>query len=149
MTVGDTVTLPPALMAPTALLIDPDNPENDARNCVLLPLLIVTSSVVKEVIAAGPGMVVVVVVDVVVVEVEVVVVVVVVEVTTVAAVLSMGHEEIAAVGLICSGLITSGTDVVVSDWPGVVVTVVDVCGAMSGMIASASESAGATAGGSL
>lgn len=62
MTVGDTVTLPPALMAPTALLTDPDNPENDARNCVLLPLLIVMSSVVKEVIAAGPGTVVVVVV---------------------------------------------------------------------------------------
>jgi hypothetical protein len=68
-------------MVPTELLTDAVTPENDARNCVLLPLLIVASSVVKEVIAAGPGTVVVVVgatvvvvvlVDVVVVEVEVV-----------------------------------------------------------------------------
>jgi hypothetical protein len=81
--------------------------------------------------------------------VEVVVVDVVVEVTTVAAVLSMGQDEIAAVGRICRGLITSGTDVVVSNLPGVVVTVVEVCAAVSGVIASASESAGATAGGSL
>ena len=81
--------------------------------------------------------------------VEVVVVDVVVDVTTVAAVLSMGHDEIAAVGRICSGLITSGTDVVVSNLPCVVVTVVDVCSGVSGVIASASESAGATAGGSL
>ena len=48
--------------------------------------------------------------------VEVVVVVdVVVEVTTVAAVLSMGQDEMAAVGRICSGLIISGTEVLVHD----------------------------------
>jgi hypothetical protein len=47
-------------MAPIALLTDAVSPENDARSCVLLPLLIVASSVVKEVIAAGPGTVVVV-----------------------------------------------------------------------------------------
>jgi hypothetical protein len=47
--------------------------------------------------------------------VEVVVVDVVVEVTTVAAVLSMGQDEMAAVGRICSGLIISGTEVLVDD----------------------------------
>ncbi|MEY4015610.1 MAG: hypothetical protein RIS46_606 [Actinomycetota bacterium] len=123
MTVGDTDTLPPALMAPTALLIDPDNPENDARNCVLLPLLIVVPSVVKEVIAAGPGTVVVVVgatvvvvgavvvvvVDVVVVEVEVVVVVG----TAVAVVVlvATGATVVADVGALGVVVVVGTTDV--------------------------------------
>ena len=101
--------------------------------------------VVDVVVDVAPGIVVVVVVLVD----DVVVVDVVVEVTTVAAVLSIGQDEVATVGRIWSGLIISGPDVLVVDWSGVVVTVVDVCAAMSGMIASASESAGATAGGSL
>ena len=79
-----------------------------------------------------------------------VVVVVVVEVTTVAAVLSMGHEVVAAVGRICSGCIFSGTVVGVEELFGVGITVVVVGSAtVSSVMASASESAGATAGGSL
>jgi hypothetical protein len=101
-----------------------------------------------DVVASGTGTVVV--VD------DVVVVVdddddVVVEVTTVAAVLSMGQEVVATVGRICSGVMMSGTDVVVDDWPDEAVNVVEVCvgASVSGVIARASESAGATAGGSL
>ena len=80
-----------------------------------------------------------------------VVVEVVVDVTTVTAVLSMGHDEVAAVGRICKGLIFSGTDVVVDDSPGTATTVVEVSVGASviGVIASVSDSAGATAGGSL
>jgi hypothetical protein len=98
---------------------------------------IVVDVVVVEVSATGTVVV------------EVVVVDVVVEVTTVATELSRGHDDVAAVGRICSGLIFSGTDVLVDDWLGVVASVVEVCAAVSGMIASARESAGATAGGSL
>jgi len=100
-----------------------------------------------DVVASGTGTVVV--VD------DVVVVVddddVVVEVTIVAAVLSIGHELVATVGRICSGVMMSGTDVVVDDWPDEAVNVVEVCvgASVSGVIARASESAGATAGGSL
>jgi hypothetical protein len=102
--------------------------------------------VVVVVVVVAPGTVVVVVV--VVVDVDVVVVDVVVEVTTVAAVVSMGHEVVATVGRICSGVMMSGTDVVVDDSP---VNVVEVCvgASVMGVIARASESAGATAGGSL
>jgi cobalamin biosynthesis protein CobD/CbiB len=77
--------------------------------------------VVVVVVASGT---VVVVVDVV--EVDVVVVDVVVEVTTVATVLSMGQDEVATVGRICSGVMRSGTDVVVDDWPGEGFNVVEV-----------------------
>jgi hypothetical protein len=69
--------------------------------------------VVVVVVVASGTVVVVVVVDVV--EVDVVVVDVVVEVTTVATVLSMGQDEVATVGRICSGVMMSGTDVVVDD----------------------------------
>jgi hypothetical protein len=69
---------------------------------------IVVVVVVVVVVASGT-----VVVDVV--EVDVVVVDVVVEVTTVATVLSMGQDEVATVGRICSGVMMSGTDVVVDD----------------------------------
>jgi hypothetical protein len=102
--------------------------------------------VVVVVVVVAPGTVVVVVV--VVVDVDVVVVDVVVEVTTVAAVVSMGQEVVATVGRICSGVMMSGTDVVVDDSP---VNVVEVCvgASVMGVIARASESAGATAGGSL
>jgi len=94
--------------------------------------------VVVVVVATAPGTV----------DVVVVVVDVVVEVTTVATVLSMGQEEVATVGRICSGVMMSGTVVVVDDSP---VNVVEVCveASVTGVIARASESAGATAGGSL
>jgi hypothetical protein len=102
--------------------------------------------VVVVVVVISPGIVVV--VDVVVV---VVVVDVVVEVTTVAAVLLIGQEDVATVGRICSGVMMSGTDVVVDDWADDGVNVVEVCNGASvmGAIASARELAGATAGGSL
>jgi hypothetical protein len=77
--------------------------------------------VVVVVVASGT---VVVVVDVV--EVDVVVVDVVVEVTTVARVSSMGQDEVATVGRICSGVMMSGTDVVVDEWPGEGINVVEV-----------------------
>jgi hypothetical protein len=64
--------------------------------------------VVVVVVAIAPG-------TVVVVDVVVVVVVVVVEVTTVAEVLLIGQEDVATVGRICSGVMMSGTDVVVDD----------------------------------
>jgi hypothetical protein len=99
--------------------------------------------VVVVVVVVAPGTVVVVVV------VVVDVVVVDVEVTTVTEVLLIGQDDVAAVGRICSGLIFSGVDVLVDDWLGVVASVVEVCAVVSGMIASARESAGATAGGSL
>jgi hypothetical protein len=103
-------------------------------------------TVVDVVVVEVSGVVVVVVVLVVDVVVEVVV-----DVTTVTAVLSMGHDEVAAVGRICKGLIFSGTDVVVDDSPGTATTVVEVSVGASviGVIASVSDSAGATAGGSL
>ena len=104
-------------------------------------------TVVDVVVVEVSGVVVVVVVLVV----DVDVVDVVVEVTTVTAVLSMGHDEVAAVGRICKGLIFSGTDVGVDDSPGTATTVVEVSVGASviGVIASVSDSAGATAGGSL
>jgi hypothetical protein len=134
-------------MAPTALLTDAVSPENDARSCVLLPLLIVASSVVKEVIAAGPGTVVVVegatvvvvegatvdVVEVLVVEVEVVAVgaavVVVVEVLVVEVeVVAVGTTIVVVVVLVVVGTTvievvvgTTDVEVVVSS----VATVVD------------------------
>ena len=97
--------------------------------------------VVVVVVATAPGTV----------DVVVVVVDVVVEVTTVATVLSMGQDEVATVGRICSGVMMSGTDVVVDDWADEGVNVVEVCvgASVTGVIARASESAGATAGGSL
>jgi hypothetical protein len=107
--------------------------------------------VVDVVVVEVSGVVVVVVVLVV----DVDVVDVVVEVTTVTAVLSMGHDEVAAVGRICKGLIFSGTDVDVDgdEMLGAVTTVVvvDCATVTSGIavIASVSDSAGATAGGSL
>ena len=126
-------------MAPTVLLIDPDNPENDARNCVLLPLLIVASSVVNEVIAAGPGTVVVVegatvvvvgatvvvVVDVVVVEVEVVVVVGTAVVVVV--LVAIGATVVADVGELGVAVVVGATDeeVVESVVASIVVTVVE------------------------
>ena len=108
---------------------------------------IVVVVVVVVVVASGTVVVVVVVV----VDVDVVVVDVVVEVTTVALVVSMGQDEVATVGRICSGVMMSGTDVVVDDWPGEGITVVEVCvgASVMGVMARASESAGATAGGSL
>jgi hypothetical protein len=131
-------------MAPTALLTDPDNPENDARNCVLLPLLIVASSVVKVVIAAGPGTVVVVegatvvvvgaavvvVVGVVVVEVEVVVVEVVDVVGTAVVVVVLvviGATVVADVGELGVAVVVGATDeeVVESVVASIVVTVVE------------------------
>ena len=84
-----------------------------------------------------------------------VVVEVVVDVTTVTAVLSMGHDEVAAVGRICKGLIFSGTDVDVDGdemfGADTTMVVVDCATVTSGIavIASVSDSAGATAGGSL
>ena len=96
--------------------------------------------VVDVVVVEVSGVVVVLVVDVVVVDVEV---------TTVTEVLLIGQDDVAAVGRICSGLIFSGADVLVDDWLGVVASVVEVCAVVSRMIASARESAGATAGGSL
>ena len=97
--------------------------------------------VVVVVVATAPGIV----------DVVVVVVDVVVEVTTVATVLSMGQDVVATVGRICSGVTMSGTDVVVDGSSGNSVNVVEVCVGASviGVIARASESAGATAGGSL
>jgi len=97
--------------------------------------------VVVVVVATAPGTV----------DVVVVVVDVVVEVTTVATVLSMGQDEVATVGRICSGVMMSGTDVVVDDWADEGVNVVEFCvgASVTGVIARASESAGATAGGSL
>jgi hypothetical protein len=84
---------------------------------------------------------------------EVVVVddVVVVDVTTVAVVLSIGHELVATVGRICSGEMMSGTEVVLNESPSEDDSVVEVCvgASVSGVIARVSESAGATAGGSL
>ena len=76
---------------------------------------------------------------------------VVVEVTTVAVVLSIGHELVATVGRICSGVMMSGTEVVVGELLGDDDSVVEVCVgvSVSGVIARVSESAGATAGGSL
>ena len=76
---------------------------------------------------------------------------VVVEVTTVAVVLSIGHELVATVGRICSGVMMSGTEVVVGELLGDDDSVVEVCvgASVSGVIARVSESAGATAGGSL
>jgi hypothetical protein len=99
--------------------------------------------VVVVVVVISPGTVVVVVVDVVVVD-------VVVE-TTVAVVLLIGQEDVATVGRIWSGVMMSGTDVVVVVSPGNAVTVVEVSvgASVMGVIARASESAGATAGGSL
>ena len=100
--------------------------------------------VVDVVVVEVSGVVVVLVIDVVVVD-------VVVEVTTVTEVLSMGHEDVATVGRICSGVTMSGTEVVVDDWADDGVKVVEVCNGASvmGAIASARELAGATAGGSL
>jgi hypothetical protein len=103
---------------------------------------------VEVVVVEVSGVVVVVVVLVVDVVVEVVV-----DVTTVTAVLSTGHDEVAAVGRICKGLIFSGTDVDGDEMLGAVTTVVvvDCATVTSGVavIASVSDSAGATAGGSL
>lgn len=130
-------------MVPTELLTDAVSPENDARNCVPLPLLIVASSVVKEVIAAGPGTVVVVVgatvvvvvvlVDVVVVEVEVVVVVgtrvVVVVVLVVGATVVADAGALGVVVVVGAGVVVGTTDVevVVSS----VATVVDTGGSVT------------------
>jgi hypothetical protein len=98
--------------------------------------------VVVVVISPGTVVVVVVVVDVVVVDV--------VDETTVAVVLLIGQEDVATVGRIWSGVMMSGTDVVVvvDDSP-VNVVEVSVGASVMGVIARASESAGATAGGSL
>ena len=129
------------------------SPRNAGRSCDGMSsglLGIVVEVVVVVVAVPGTGTVVdvvevVVVVDVVVVETEVT------SETSVVVVLSIGHDAVATVGRICSGVMMSGTVVEVDESLGDTVTVVEVCaiGSMIGVIARASESAGATDGGSL
>ena len=74
---------------------------------------------------------------------------VVVEVATVATVLSIGQDVVATTGRICRGGVFLGTDVDTDELLGFATSVVDVGDIVLGVIARASESAGATAGGSL